>query len=81
MQLVCHSFRCSVSLGGGDTIVVLPLVGKFYPVFGVSVGLRGLGRGDEGGEGERFCASLRGGRELGDEEGERGEADNDRGEC
>ena len=63
------------------TIVVLSFAGKSRPIFGTSVGLGDLGRGDEGGEGERFHASLCGGGELGDEEGERGEADNDGGEC
>jgi len=66
---------------GGDTIVVLSFAGKSRPVFGASVGLGDLGRGDEGGEGERFRASLRGGGELGDDEGERGEADDNGGEC
>ena len=36
---------------GGDTIVVLSLVGKSHPVFGFSVGLESMGRGDERGEG------------------------------
>ena len=61
---------------GGDIIVVFPLVSKFHPVFSLSVGLGGLGRGDEGGEGECFHASLRRGGELGDDDGERGETDN-----
>ena len=65
---------------GGDTIVVLPLVSKSHPVFGFC-GLGRYGRGDEGGEGEGFCARWRGGGELGDEEGERGEVEDDGGEC
>ena len=66
---------------GGDIIVVLSFAGKSRPVFGAFVGLGNLGKGDEGGEGECFCASVWGGGELGDEEGERGKADNDGGEC